>query len=524
MRTRKGAALGLVAALGFALVLIAMAFFVISLYFGGARETRNATDAGALNVGKKSLTVTVKSEGGDEDQFSDVADHNNEFGLSNINRVWGKALWTAINAVDIQKRGAENGSTSSHSSSMYQAAKQISDRLADKLNKPDNLYPFFEQVATINSVRMLGETARAKVQPGNNWKSSLMERAEESNLVINSDQLPGVVTLNTLGSVADKGGHDCLPGYKGVNVYGRDYWFVPFKFNERPRLESKDHFTQNQLISAALPGWSNPVPNAFSIESKTIGGATANQRAMSYVKANPMTNYDMTIPHAFIRIKFVKNDVKWFLNMIPYPPDSDYGFGPVPETVSRFIPYVPGCGTGQVSTQMANEYIPNTVFKCMFPLPQPQHPDVLTTLLQRCREIDPSYTMIKLTGILNAAIVTGDGNYFIVPAPGGSLVCVPESAVTSVAPWIKKSAGPDSEETTLVNELWPPYTYPNYVTAWTVECASLFGSTGYGVFSFTDADGTICWYPGTGYDGFLGELVIDRQTNVRLFGACSCGL
>jgi len=525
-RNRKGAALGLAAALALALILIAIAFFWISLYFGGSRETRNATDAGALNVGKKSLTVTVKSQGGDEDQFEDVADQNGEFGLSNIDRVWGKALFVAMNAEDIKRKGKETGDTNSHASAIFNAAQSISNRLADKLNDDGNLFPFFDDVAKVNSVRMLGKNVVTKHLPGPDWNTSLLERGEESNVVLNNDQLPKEIEMSELDPVEDKGGNNCMRGYKGITVYGHTYWFVPFKFNERPRLESRDHFTAHTLAAEAL-GWSNPVPNTFSIASQTIGGVPADQKAKAVVKANPMTTFKMRIPHAYIRLKFPKNHAKWYLNW-PVPPfpiyNSEYGYGPSPETQFREF-YVPACGNGQATASLANEYIPNTVWNCLFPtatIPQPSWLKVKEQLVQRGKEIDPSFNDGKLLAILNTQTLSMDDTFFIVPGPTGDLVCVSESMVETVAPWIKdKNMTPDSDAQDF-DELWPPYTYPNYVQSWTVQCASLTTSGGVGVFSLVDADGTIEWRRGTGFKGFLGEITVKRNTNIRLYGGCSC--
>jgi len=528
LRNRKGAALGLAAALAFALVLLALAFFMVSLYFGGSRETRNATDAGALNVGKKCLTITTKSQGGDEDQFKDVADNNGEFGLSNIDRVWGKALFVAMNAQDIKESGKETAQTSSHASAIYQAAENISDRLSDDLNNDSKLFPLFDEVAQVNSVRMLGKDVLTKHLAGPNWTTSLLERGEESNVYLDQNQVPEEISWGNLKTVKDKGGNNCMPGYKSVNMYGHDYWFVPFKFNERPRLESRDHFEKNTLLSEALTGWAKPVPNTFSVESHTVGGNPADQKAMAVVKANPMKTFKMRIPHAYIRIKFPKNKAKWYLNY-PIPPfaiyTSEYGYSS--ETQFREF-YVPACGNGQASVSLGNEYVPPTVFGCLFPIPtipQPAWNKVRKALLQRCREIDPDFNDGKLVAILNMATVDGSNDeFYIVPGPTNDLVCVSSSNVQSVAPWMTsemKNQSPDSDNEDF-DELFPPYTYPNTVQSWTVECGSLTSPGGVGVFSFTDADGTFEWRRGTGYNGFLGEMTVKRTTNIRLYGGCSC--
>lgn len=526
IRKKRGAVLGLVVALLMAFLVLAVGFFMISLYFGASRETRNATDAGALNVGKKSLTVTVKSQGGDEDQFKDVADTNGEFGLTNINRVWAKALWVAINAQDIKGAGKETGDTSSHAAAMFQAAENISDRLSDKLNDPNNLYPLFNEVSQANNVRMLGGAASTKALPGPNWKTSLLERNEESNVYIQNQQLPSEVSMNMLNPKTDKGGNQCMRGYKGINMYGRDYWFVPFRSNERPRLESQTHFEQNSLVSQALSGWAKPVPNTFSIESRTTAGSPADQRATACVKANPMQTFPMRFPHGYIRLVFKDNKVKWHLNGVPYPGDSEYGY--TPKTVNKVFPVVPACGSGTANAQVGMEFTP-TIGGRLFPIsklvaPQPAWFQLRKALLQRCREIDPGFNEGNLEAIFATPTLGAGDKYYIVPNPAtGGLVCVNESMVTSIAPWIsgKQNASPDSESQDW-EEFWPPYMYNNEVTLWQLACGSLTQPAGTGVFKWTSGEGTIEWRRGTGFDGFLGEVSVSRTTRAWLTGACSC--
>lgn len=526
-RKRHGAALGLAAALAFALVLLVVAFFTISLYFGGSRETRNATDAGALNVGKKSLFVTVPSNGGDEDYYSDVSDSSGKFGLTNIDAVWGKALWVGINSQEINNKGLSNGDTSNHNSNLYQAAENISDRLSDKLNDPDNLYSFFDEMSLGNSVRMLGDAVTDKAKHGGFWKTALMERGQESNVTITSDQMPSSVSLASLNPVSAKDGSQCLPGYQPVSVNGRNYWFVPFKYNERPRLESKTHFDANTQTAIPLAGWPKAVPNTFSVESITSGGASANQTAIAYVKANPMFRYEMRIPHGYIRLKFPDNEAHWTLNGLPtLPPESDYGY--MTETQVKQIP-VPTCGTGTATVLLGNEYIPPTVFKCLFPLPQPDHVKVMEALVQRCREMDPSFNTAKLTALLNTKTVTpGQRTWYIVSDDNPKVKTLYLESDTTIAShtWTigKNSMTPDSSSEVLAHEVFPPGLEPNSVVTWILECGSLTSPTGVGVFSVVDGDGEIKWRPGTGYNGFLGEITVERDTNVRLFGGCSCVL
>ena len=66
---KRGGALAFAVVLIVILIMLALGFFLISLYFGGAQETKDAVNAGALNVAKQSLGVTVPVGSGDRRSF-----------------------------------------------------------------------------------------------------------------------------------------------------------------------------------------------------------------------------------------------------------------------------------------------------------------------------------------------------------------------------------------------------------------------------------------------------------------------
>jgi len=60
-RSKRGATLGIVAALTVALVLIGCAFFFLARILGGDKQSLNATDAGALTAARSMLAVNVRA-------------------------------------------------------------------------------------------------------------------------------------------------------------------------------------------------------------------------------------------------------------------------------------------------------------------------------------------------------------------------------------------------------------------------------------------------------------------------------
>jgi len=66
VRQTKAAVLGIALSLAMVLVIICLGIFALSLFFGGQRETQPASDAGALNVGNKSVNLSVQLLPGEE--------------------------------------------------------------------------------------------------------------------------------------------------------------------------------------------------------------------------------------------------------------------------------------------------------------------------------------------------------------------------------------------------------------------------------------------------------------------------
>lgn len=158
-RNSKGAALGLVAACASVLASIVAGFFVIAMLLGGAREIQNATDAGALNLAKEIFTDARFKVKRNASSFADLQDKNGEFGLANINAVWGKALLIQANADAMREEGLA-GDSVENADRLFAEAESISNELAAKLKSKENQVPLFEEMAQQNSLRMLGPAAR----------------------------------------------------------------------------------------------------------------------------------------------------------------------------------------------------------------------------------------------------------------------------------------------------------------------------------------------------------------------------
>ena len=494
----------------FFFIVLGIAFVQISMLVSGSREVSNAVDSGTLNAGKKAVHLKTQANFGNESQFDDLKDDEGKFGLTNINRVWAKALLARMNNKAMHNQGQSTNTSDSHADSMFDSAESISDRIADKLNDASNLHPYFMELAGKNSIRMLGNTAQLKVESGSGWKTSLLDRGEESNLIVGAGQLPDGFNIND-GKMFKQAedGKKHFKGYTPIEVMGKQICFVPFKVKQQPHLVSEKTFNDNLNSAKPLQEWKNPVPNAISCQGKTEDQRLAVQRARAFVLTNPQKDFQLAMPHTFMKVKFEDNTAHWYINGVPAP-NSSYEF----RTDVQQRSYPVGTGTLNITATLGNEYMPPTVWKGVFALPGSNYDAVTKALLQRCKEIKHDFTEGDLDAMMMACpIIAGNKEFVIFPDPSGSLRCTPQSMAPALAPWINTSKEADGSEAEIVDdECW---FVPNFVMA---------TPTGLGAKplpSWCITYGSLKWKPGTGYDGCLGELRIERETDIFANGVCT---
>lgn len=512
--------MGLVAISGFVLVLIVLAAFGLLMRFGGAKETANAVDAGALNVGKRCFEQKVSAQSADEEQFKDVADSQNKFGLTNINRVWAKAMLAAAN---VSAMSPATPQAQDHANRLFQAAKAISDRLADKLNTPSNLHQYFSEISHQNSVRMVGTSSTAEVE-NVNWETSLTNRGIETNIEVTADQFPTGTfgNVQAVNKTIQGTPHSFIPGYKPINYLGNDFCFVPFKAEEKTHLISLDQFENDKLSKKALPQWSNPVPNSFSCQGKTSQASQYTAGSISCVLANPQRPFKLQMPGAYIKIKLKeKSTATWYFNGIPWPATTSYDYV-IPENSTRG-PGVAGLGTITGTCTFGLEYINKTVYGALFALPTEDYSDIQQALVQRIREIAPGFTTADLEPLLSFPLLPAaadhdtdsDNTVYIVFKDGnGQLKCLPQpeaqAFALNTANFEKGSDGPEFDH----NE--SPMVVPGIPgVAWGTPVG--FG-TPKDLPDVLNIEGHLYWTPGSGFDGCLGELRLERGTDAFING------
>lgn len=559
VRNQRGSITAFSAALAFLLVILGMGFFFFIMYMNAQKETKNAVDAGMLNVGKKSLDeITVQLGPKEIQMFEDVATNditgaadldltNRVANLRRINRIWAKALLVAINAEDAKSAGQAGGSDS-NAQNYFDSASSISNKLADKLTSQNNLHGFFKELAQQNSVRMIGNGAKVNVVAGGGWQTSRMEAEKESNIVLagspsNKFNMPphfqmsnNFVTKGTRKYIpAEATNYYFLKGYEPLTVGGNTFWQVPFLYDEKPHLVSGSLF--NDAMKDA-PSWQKAVPNAFSGEGAAEKVGRPGERAKSWVLTNPRQPFKLSIPHSFVRFKVDKPEVSWYFFPFLAPPvkmgTDDYNF--IPDTKNP-------TGTGILSTTVTGQSIPVgadivgcSIDNLIFASPagviagtgvSGDEKEMETYLVNRANEMisKPGVTLSanQVHGVLDnpltvAALIAGERDFVMFSPDGKSVRCLPTKAAALAAPWllVYQSKEADGTEKQMFDQDSAAIEMTNIPTVIPYPFCQLKTALGWG-FHYKE----VFWKPGTGYNGALGEVRIKRYSKGYLLGVCT---
>jgi hypothetical protein len=559
----KGSAITLGVVLALFLLLIGIALFGISLWMGGHNETKNAVDAGMLNVGKQivdDISVPLYPTP-DELMYIDVCNDatngksllqlldsdikkKGQVNLRRINRIWAKALQIGINA-EAAERDGHGGEGKGNAQKAFNGAKAISDRLAEKLGDKEKLYGYFNELAKRNSVRMLGTQAKVESLPGNNWQTAFMDREDESNITVAPPeytlppnfQMPDLVIKSARKQLpADAKNLWFLPGYKPIKLADRTFWQVPFNYDQAPHLVSGREFNSSTLKAKPLGDWQKPIPNAFSGEGITKGTAkNATQKAMSWVMTNPGQPFKMSIPHSFVRIQIDEMKCHWYFfpigpqsSPVEYGEPTKYDFqkpqfanGPKMPLGGPFCAYVQAGD----KVQLGLEVFARSLDEIIFAAPGEGNVTTEAYLLNRANEmigkVGKVITKEELHKCLDnfltrGYLYAGQTEFYLFSADGETLECLPKYLALIKAPWLVLFQGnePDGTEMKVVDDADCLATIINNVSAKPLPKCILFPPPfGWGLW-----DKDVYWTPGSGYNSCLGTLRVKRWTEVYSVG------
>ena len=486
MRSSKGSITALSAALAFMLVTLGVGFFFFVMFMNAQKETKNAIDAGTLNIARQSLdkiSVKVLPNSAFFDVTSDKTNNNplppncdGEMNLRRVNRMWAEAMLFKVNALGAESDGTSGSGTSNASTALSQC-RSLSDSLADKLKDQNNLQTFFTEVAKRNSVRMIGQGATIDVIPGGGWQTSQMEKEKESNVVLGGSggnffppagfNWNGGDLTPTRRNPAPQGssGITFFKGYTPITLGGDDYFQVPFLYDEKPHMVARSNFDPAKTGPAS---WSNPIPNAFSAEGVASQPGRPAEKAISWAMTNPRQTFKASIPTSFVHIKIETPEVQYyFLPHIGGPPvplgflDSTYDFTPsFPSATALGFGVL--CTTSTADAELGLDTTGRTVDRLVFDYPGMNSGDKANleqNLVSRCNEMisKPGVTIntSQMHSALNeaeniAALIAGVKDFYVYSPDGEHVTCrsVAGALARGEALWLPlvKDNEPDGSE------------------------------------------------------------------------------
>lgn len=253
----RGASLALVAVCLGIIIIVIVAIFQIALLMGGSQELNYTADAAALNVAKRSMEIKT----GPSPLYTDCADSTGLIGLANINRVWGKSYLINANVEEMTANQQLTAAATTSADNAYSSAQSINDNLFVNLNNHPTLFSFFNQIASLRFLPMLGNT-QANTATKSDWATASVYRGDNSNLSVNLNQIPGPTNSHCASVQGENGLY--MQGYAPMQANEKSFYFVSFHTGEMPHLISQSFFSPNRLDQTAIGSVNNPLPNAFS--------------------------------------------------------------------------------------------------------------------------------------------------------------------------------------------------------------------------------------------------------------------
>ncbi|MBX3150323.1 hypothetical protein KF728_09265 [Candidatus Obscuribacterales bacterium] len=496
-RNRKGASIFLIAGAAFLLAGLIYLGFQYALLTGGSREVRNGVDAAVLNLSKRICDVKVNPS-----SYADCADTSGLVGVSNINRVWGKAYLISANVDEMTMEGISTGEAVGAAASAYDDAQAVNDELRASITNKHTLDVLFKHLGDKRGAPLLGAQG-IKTSAETMYPNALVDRGAESNLSFNPGGLPRGANPPKLCF----GEKNYLPGYQTFTANNRKFCFTPFRIGETPHLIADSNFSQNRSDSHPLGDFATPIPNAFQGTGTAFGSGTALAAAASAV-VNPMQQYQMTIPHAFIRITFSAIS-KWtiddkLIKTIPYTANSG--------KVTGIKDYKLKGGQRSLTgwANLGTELKKPTLMAVLTAVPGDKEA-ALQRLVQRGQEIDPSFSMGQLQNLLNKQKTDPTVNsYYLFPRYSSPDRTDPTldmgSAADDLPGWLAKQATAEGAFKEVVKEA-VHHDYDNtfvYIVGGSPDCPK-----------WLEITGTWNWRPGTGATQCLGTLYVNRLTTVK---------
>lgn len=519
IRRNRGSTLGLVAMCALLVILALVAGFQLMVYFGSSQELKNSVDAGSLNVAMRAAEIRVPAPPATE--YDDVADCNGRVGISNINRVWGKAYLINANAEEMNNSGYATSDSATSAKSAYTLATQLNNQLYNALTSGASSDVHFNQMAANKPAKLLKSGGDVSSNHDIDWATACMYPGEESNISFDPASLPSGAHPNQI----NMNNKTYLQGYNAMDANGNKFVFTTFHSNEAPHLITVGTFERAK--TSTISSTTIPIPNAFKTAGQINGKLSLNAAAAAV--ANPMLTYQLQLPRAYVEV-VITNQATGTVQGVPLQP---VWYSPstgkklmIPKNIQLKPP-----AQGKLTAYgiLGQEYTDLSLWGAIYAI-RGDKTTVMSKLLQRVREMRPGFTDNQLKKLLQKIQIPSDAarlHAFIYCNDGcnaaGTLPdlqygmaweddsgdehslnmpsFIPMTGAEAMAEGSSKEVGTEqdnpNEHNTAFSTILGPYpTDIHSANEW----------------------GVVSWQPGTGFRNNLGVMTINRTTNLTFTG------
>jgi len=547
LRSCRGNAIVLALAFSAFLLLFGYAAFQLANFFGASEEVRNSVDAGALNVASKSIFLKVPAI----KPYDDCVDLVSQIGLTNINRVWGKALLINANVQSMEKESLSGATATKNASSAMAIAQEINDSLFRLLTGTSSLSSMFNQLGSLRHSKMLAGSSSVSATSNTSWPKAALLRGRSSNLTFDQTEIPPDAGVSI--PQVSIGNEEFVPGYTPIAANKNFFSFVSFIPGDKPQLVSQSLFEVNRIDTNPIPNIINPIPNGFSATG-SVTNTSSGLVATAFGLANPQKQYTLSIPHSYVSIK-ITNEQDWYVegNLVA---QGQYTLQPL---IWHLAPYSNPNAFANVTlkngavihclARVGGEYAQPVTLWDVLKNGGGDLSSLWPPMVQRIKEIKPDFTANELIALLKSQRITHSSSQYLIypkyssgdatnptitigpvssietapsfqPGVAGSgnglwinppddddkqAVLLSNPMASVVSPWIAPAYQPDGIEKLALTQADrkdnPNYDWPFYVSG-------APEGTHYAILK-----SNVYWEPDSGFYQCLGQLRIAHRTN-----------
>lgn len=343
MRKNNGSILLLSTSFLLVLVLLGIGFFFLCMTFGGARQSRDAVEAGTLAAIKDAMehpSLNLNERDDPYNLFEPVTKGNRGVTLQNFNRIAAIGMLVELNESAMEDEGTSTGwkldGSARNAQTVADLVKEKAEIFSEKFHAANAAgtairKASFSSMASANSINLLGVSSKAIDTAPLGWDPpAYMNRRTATNVYLEARQIPQNIQQKVrfpfkndipstrirmrspgVGTIE----HYYLTGYEPYRTFvddrvrrPRESSFVPLRPPLPVHLVDEGVYKKDRLPPPAVSR-KYSIPNAFSAHARVTDQHGSRFEYKAFAVAEAMDEgYPVCIPNGFVRIENKTSD------------------------------------------------------------------------------------------------------------------------------------------------------------------------------------------------------------------------